>query len=160
MTAPPGYSEEPNTLSTTFGTLNLTDENLTTPNPDTCLVHLRLLFAFERLKTQIGYQDGLWDIWDSRAATTSAGASADVLVKLREKRWAVFVARAVDRYEAWWKSFVPRMLREKDMMTGAGAEKERYEGFTEQKPILWKEDMLPPLGNLQIHYSSFLETRD
>ncbi|KAI1025293.1 hypothetical protein LB505_009619 [Fusarium chuoi] len=31
------------------------------------------------------------------------------LSKVREKRWALFVARAVDRYEAWWDS-LPREL--------------------------------------------------
>ena len=147
MTAPPGYSEQhADALATTFGTLNLADEAPKTPQADTCLAHLRLLFAFEKLKTQTGYQDGLWDIWDSRAGGPTASNAADILVKLREKRWAVYVARAVDRYEAWWKSFVPHTLKEKETMGGESADRERYEGFTENKPIIWKEDMLPPLG--------------
>ncbi|KAK1638610.1 hypothetical protein BDP81DRAFT_392061 [Colletotrichum phormii] len=37
------------------------------PTQDTCLAHLRLLTAFNRLKTETGYRDGLWNIWDVRA---------------------------------------------------------------------------------------------
>jgi hypothetical protein len=147
MTAPPGYSEQhANTLATTSGTLNLISDATKTPQADACLAHLRLLYAFERLKSETGYQDGLWDIWDSRAGGPTASNAADILVKLREKRWAVYVARAVDRYEAWWKSFVPQMLKEKETMAGEGADQQRYEGFTENKPTIWNEEMLPPLG--------------
>lgn len=85
------------------------------PTVDACLSHLKLLRAFEVLKQKVGYTDGLWNIWDSRAK-----GSIDVLAKLREKRWAIYIARAVDRYEAWWKSFVPSMLIEKDMLQGMG----------------------------------------
>ncbi|OHF04055.1 hypothetical protein CORC01_00394 [Colletotrichum orchidophilum] len=193
------------------------------PTEDTCLAHLRLLTAFNRLKTETGYRDGLWDIWNARAAvagnaaaattgdksniniirngsngngndnngndikatkgkaaennkttTTSSSESSsstdpdpelndDILVKLREKRWAVYLGRAVDRYAAWWRSFVPDMLLESDMTTVVESEprppaetggssrqrghrtRARYEGFPESEPLIWREDMLPPL---------------
>lgn len=130
-------------LATHFGSLNLSKTTMSVmPDPDSCLAHLRLLAAFEKLKNQVGLQDGIWDIWDKRAA--SADNSLDVLVKLREKRWAIYVARAVDRYEAWWRSFESDMLLEEEMAVGAG--EERYSEFTEAKPASWRANMLPPLG--------------
>lgn len=161
-TAPPAYTPETSRpltdLSTTFTTLTLSSSP--TPTPDACLAHLRLLTALQRLKTETGYRSGLWEIHDSRAATANpspanlkaadVGASAqlneDILVKLREKRWAVYVARAADRYASWWASFVPDMLRERDMVDPGPGREDRYEGFTGSRPMVWNADMLPPLG--------------
>ncbi|KAK7951046.1 uncharacterized protein PG986_006774 [Apiospora aurea] len=122
---PPAYTdyegprideETESQLRAAFYNLNLGYDASPTPVVDTCLAHLKLLRAFEGLKSRTGLTDGLWDIWDSRAQNASRGGPLDILVKLREKRWAVYVARAVDRYEAWWKSFVPTMLTEFDMV--------------------------------------------
>ncbi|KZL78837.1 alpha-ketoglutarate-dependent sulfonate dioxygenase [Colletotrichum tofieldiae] len=156
---PPAYGAAPDThpsgpqdLSAALGALNLDASPPGTdprddPNEDTCLAHLRLLTAFHRLKSETGYRDGLWEIWDSRAqvsnassATSSSNSKAaaaaadggagslntDVLVKLREKRWAVYVGRAADRYAAWWRSFVPDMLLESDMVEPSEERKDRY----------------------------------
>ncbi|TID04052.1 Glycine-rich domain-containing protein 1 [Colletotrichum higginsianum] len=126
----------------------------TDPTEDACLAHLRLLTAFNRLKNETGYRDGLWEIWDSRAnvgggndkAAAAAGTpNPDVLVKLREKRWAVYVGRAVDRYAVWWRSFVPDMLLERDMVDPPEERRDRYEGFPRSEPMVWNADMLPPL---------------
>lgn len=173
-------------ISAAFGTLDLgapaPGDPRPQPNEDTCLAHLRLLTAFNRLKAEIGYRDGLWDIWDSRAkvaapppaaggskdakgkdaeakqdakaaeaaaepsATTASGLNEDVLVKIREKRWAIYVGRAVDRYVAWWQSFVPDMLLEDDMVGPAPGREDRYEGFPTSQPMVWNANMLPPLG--------------
>lgn len=136
------------------------------PTSDACLAHLKLLFAFYALKSRVGLQDGLWDIWDTRAqrARTSddansgagpEGASIDLLALLREKRWAIYVARAVDRYATWWKSFVPNMLKEADMLqpgknVAEGTGSERYVRFTAQvEPMRWTSGILPPLGKSQ-----------
>lgn len=154
MALPPTYGIEEGpvleaqeaALPTFHGILNLSDSP-PVPDADTCLAHLRLLSAFEKLKIQVGYQDGLWDIWDDRAS--SAANAIEVLVKLREKRWALYVARAVDRYEAWWTSFVPTMLLEKDMIKDESSRPERYEAFVHAQPTLWKEDILPPIGTSQ-----------
>jgi hypothetical protein len=114
------------------------------PDVVSCLTHLKLLRAFEQLKQKIGYTDGLWDIWDSRSQ-----GKIEILAKLREKRWAVYVARAVDRYEAWWKSFVPDMLTEKDMLKGEskGARSANFQSFTSaHEPLRWSKEILPPPG--------------
>ncbi|OHW90767.1 alpha-ketoglutarate-dependent sulfonate dioxygenase [Colletotrichum incanum] len=189
---PPAYgaasdtqSSGPQDLSAALGTLNLDPSPPGTdprddPNEDTCLAHLRLLTAFNRLKNETGYRDGLWEIWDSRARVSNAslatsssnskaaavvadggagGLNTDVLVKLREKRWAVYVSRAVDRYAAWWRSFVPDMLLEKDMVEPSEERKDRYEGFPRSEPMVWNADMLPPLDVLLVWHAHMLNPR-
>ncbi|KAH6652037.1 hypothetical protein BKA67DRAFT_660806 [Truncatella angustata] len=137
--------------------LNLLTTNLTSiPTVDSCLAHLRLLRAFEVLKRKTGYTDGLWDIWDSRAQN-----KLDILSKLREKRWAIFVARAVDRYEAWWKSFVPDMLKEKDMLRGdSEARSSSFECFTSVHNLMkWTLASLPPPDILLVWHTHMLNPR-
>ncbi|KAL0780689.1 hypothetical protein CaCOL14_002024 [Colletotrichum acutatum] len=200
------------------------------PTQDACLAHLRLLTAFNRLKTETGYCDGLWDIWDARASTTTtnymkhtdtrngddSGNSSeehnhkterapidpdtgvdpeldlDILIRLREKRWAIYLGRAVDRYAAWWRTFTPNMLLESDMLvaepkpgqplsssdgeesgqgetegngeTGDSRQhrtqtRARYEGFPESNPMVWREEMLPPLDVLLVWHAHMLNPR-
>jgi hypothetical protein len=45
---------------------------------------------------------GLWD-----ADTAQFGKSNEILGRIREKRWAVYTARAVDRYTKWWDACPP-----------------------------------------------------
>ncbi|OAQ67280.1 alpha-ketoglutarate-dependent sulfonate dioxygenase [Pochonia chlamydosporia 170] len=137
--------------------LDLSTTASTTPDTASLLAHLRLLLTFEKLKQQIGFTDGLWDIWDNRAA--SADNSLEVLVKLREKRWAIYIARAVDRYEEWWNSLPHDMLFEKDMMRGTECRPEKYVKFMDAKPIPWKMEMLPPIDVLLIWHSHMLNPR-
>ncbi|KAI8169637.1 hypothetical protein K4K49_012044 [Colletotrichum sp. SAR 10_70] len=137
--APPAYtSDPPSSLTDPLENLSISQSPTAIPTEAQCLAHLRLLYAFNRLKTETGYRNGLWNIFDSRAgpqASATNGKNAaipdpaepniDILVKLREKRWAVYVARAVSRYEAWWSSFVPDMLLEKDMLDPDEGRKDR-----------------------------------
>lgn len=150
--APPVYTTEAGgnslpadaeAIAASLGNLSLDEASPGKPAPDACLAHLRLLFAFQVIKNEVGYRDGLFDMWDERAR-----GSPQVVSKLREKRWALYVARAVDRYTAWWNSFVPDMLLEGDMVAPGIADREgRYDAFvTEARPAQWTEDMLPPLG--------------
>ncbi|PTB62030.1 hypothetical protein BBK36DRAFT_1172875 [Trichoderma citrinoviride] len=144
---------------------------------DTCLAHLKLLHAIQSMKEEIGYTDGLWNLWDSRgkwaledlrveadwptirmlektnsATVTKAGHS-----RLREKRWALFVARAVDRYEAWWNSLVEtEMLTEQDM---AAPENPKYKRFPNGHKLRWKAKMLPPLDVLMVLHTHMLNPR-
>lgn len=147
------------------------------PDPETCLAHLRLLSAFQNMKEDIGYTDGLWGIWNSRAdgniQVTPEGeiledisVAADtmghkekelILSKIREKRWALFVARAVDRYEAWWNALVgsgplrEEYMDEEDTMN--------YTGFpSTDGSRFWadRNQPLPPLDVLMVYHSHML----
>lgn len=193
-TPPPAYAEAPQhggspvgasaptatgdvgaDITAAFSNLSL-DPGPTDPTVEKCLAHLKLLHAFQSMKEDVGYTDGLWDIWDSRA---ESGGDIDIddvqeplrpgttepisgehkrsheddkkirLSKIREKRWALFLARAVDRYEAWWATFTGRvMLREKDMVEGSGS---TYPALVLSTNIVdWTETMLPPLDVLMV----------
>ncbi|KZL63249.1 alpha-ketoglutarate-dependent sulfonate dioxygenase, partial [Colletotrichum incanum] len=143
------------------------------PDVDSCLAHLKLLHAIQTLKEDVGYTDGLWDFWDVRAGPLpgpevrgKGGSSKDaeghtkkILAMLREKRWAVYLARAVDRYEAWWKTLSEGRLREAEM---GNVEKssEKYAKFPEgSKDFPWSVDNLPPLDVLMIWHSHMLNPR-
>lgn len=114
----------------------------------TCLAHLKLLAAFEALKEDIGYADGLWEIFDSRVITPQGDAVQEdldpkqALSQLREKRWALYVTRAVDRYEAWWNTMVGEPLTENHMQDPASA---NYVKFVNSHDAM-KWGVLPPLG--------------
>ena len=156
--AAPDVQDEIVNLTAAFETLSLP------PGPanataDSCLAHLKLLFAIQSMKEDIGYTDGLFGLWDSLAGPLDDKTEKPIAEKLkdkqlhtlsqiREKRWALFVARAVERYEAWWRTFRGEPLREDDMMqefTTTG-----YVRFTDPPPaspvMHWNEQMLPPLG--------------
>ncbi|GAB1309863.1 Alpha-ketoglutarate-dependent sulfonate dioxygenase [Madurella fahalii] len=157
--------------------VNLTlSEGPTHPTAETCLAHLKLLFAIQWMKEDIGLNDGLWGLWDARAGplkrqrgTEKGGLEASVhermndktleaLSKIREKRWALFVARAVERYETWWKSLPGRPLTERDMdMPGSPV----YTNFpaSPNGTMVWIESMLPPLDVLMVWHTHMLNPR-
>ncbi|EGX94974.1 hypothetical protein CCM_03246 [Cordyceps militaris CM01] len=142
-----------------------------------CLAHLKLLHAIEAMKQDVGYTDGLWGIWDS-LVLDGKGVSFDssevpsdmrksdltgeeekkmMLSKLREKRWAIFVARAVDRYEAWWNAQDIKMLSEGDTTTKNGNNYMRFPS-TNQK-LDWQPSTLPPLDVLMVMHTHMLNPR-
>ncbi|KAM0264104.1 hypothetical protein ACHAQJ_000849 [Trichoderma viride] len=148
------------------------------PSVDICLVHLKLLHAVHSLQEDVGYTDGLWGLWDDRAEQDTGiivdgalpwGVELDklnhdqkvklALSRLREKRWAIFLARAVDRYEAWWNavSKTKQMLTESDMMTTGSS---KYIDFTTSgAPLPWSDDLIPPLDVLMVMHAHMLNPR-
>ncbi|EHK24078.1 uncharacterized protein TRIVIDRAFT_113758, partial [Trichoderma virens Gv29-8] len=144
---------------------------------DSCLAHLKLLHAIQAMKEDIGYTDGLWNLWDSRGKwalddlrvdgdwpmirllekTNSATVMKAGHVRIREKRWALFIARAVERYETWWHSLAETdMLTEKDMAT---PDDPKYRKFPNGHKLRWKEKMLPPLDVLMVLHTHMLNPR-
>ncbi|KAM0521306.1 hypothetical protein ACHAPE_002784 [Trichoderma viride] len=144
---------------------------------DACLAHLKLLHAIQQMKEEAGYTDGLWNLWNDRGkwALDDLRADADwstirMLEKtnaktvtaaghsrIREKRWALFVARAVDRYETWWKSLGENdMLTEEDM---ADPDSYKFKKFPTSQRLVWEERMLPPLDVLMILHTHMLNPR-
>jgi hypothetical protein len=145
-------------MNSGFSDLQLTNSDSTSlklsdvpqdPRPNTCLAHLKLLFTFQSLKEDVGWSDGLWDIWDANYPSTP-DAAIKALATVREKRWALFVARAVDRYEAWWSTLSGQMLTERDMEK----DRTRYLNFMANwEPMNWSLENMPPLG--MMHPSRF-----
>jgi hypothetical protein len=159
--APPSYTmADPNTqgppgpsvdeLNAAFSSLNL-GANTALPTADQCLAHLKLLSAFHTLKEDTGYTDGLFNLWDAKCEMVSN--RDEMLAKMREKRWSLYIARAVERFEAWWLQVLCRMepsqrLESKQMV----ASRKEFVQFTKLGNLqIWNQDMLPPLGKILPH---------
>lgn len=96
---------------------------------DECIVHLKLLSAIAILRNSIKGTDQLFGIHDSDAGYfADPQKQVQAAARIREKRWAVYVARAVDRFTVWWQTCVPN-------------------GPAEAK-LIWSPNMMPPLGQL------------
>lgn len=151
-------------LNSAFASLNLPSTAVTNVNEDTCLAHLKLLSAFELLKEDVGYTDGLFNIFDSRATAENGKGSVEecsveeLLCKIREKRWALFVARAVDRYEAWWNTL--KSDSEPLMIENMYCDSPKGPMFTSTTTFLkWTTLMLPPLDVLMVWHAHMLNPR-
>ncbi|OKL58634.1 hypothetical protein UA08_06124 [Talaromyces atroroseus] len=72
---------------------------------DQCILHLKLLAALADLRATVSAIDGLFGIYDSQAEKFDQRTRA--LVRIKEKRWEIYVSRAVDRYAEWWTKVVP-----------------------------------------------------
>ncbi|ODA83242.1 hypothetical protein RJ55_01754 [Drechmeria coniospora] len=163
-------------MTAAFANLRL-DGRPKDPDPDMCLAHLKLLHAIQAMKEDVGFTDGLWNIWDSRADSLAEDLSLEsapfpsqtaptddnerrklALSRIREKRWALFVARAVDRYEAWWRTLYHGDMLTSDHMHLLGSP--NYTAFpTNGTPLAWADHMLPPLDVLMVFHSHMLNPR-
>jgi hypothetical protein len=148
----PSYHEEPPDLTAGFAKINLTGLSLSSqapPRTPEVVAHLKLLHAFSNLKEDVGYKSGLFGLGIMNE--DDEHADKELLAKVREKRWAIYVARAVDRFEVWWKTVVigetifSPMTK---MLTLAQMENESwYKNWPRNatsRPIC--RDELPPLG--------------
>ncbi|KAH8708552.1 hypothetical protein GQ44DRAFT_690888 [Phaeosphaeriaceae sp. PMI808] len=80
------------------------------PTPAQCIAHLKLLHAFANMRHDIGNCDGIFGISMGKVAASKGQQTAtvhdeDVAERIREKRWSVFVTKAVTRFEEWWRLF-------------------------------------------------------
>ena len=139
----PGYAEDsPPDITAAFSSLNLSGAPQL-PSADQCIAHLKLLEAFSQLREDIGCRDGLYGLFDHLVSESLDEATrSQLLARMREKRWAIFVNVAAARFETWWLN-----MTSTNMMIGS-----RYapssEGDRLQKtaPMQFSVDDLPPLG--------------
>jgi hypothetical protein len=133
-------------LSAAFSSLRLSDTPPDFPDTDTCLAHLKLLSTFHALKEDVGYTDGLFNLWDAKCELLDNRDEA--LVKMREKRWVLFIARAVERFEDWWLQVLCNneeagRLEGKEMRANVL----KFMEFTKRGRVQkWTTSMLPPIG--------------
>lgn len=113
------------------------------PTTEQCILHLRVLEIFYSLREAVSRSDGVFGILDKLDKT------GEQLEVVREKRWAVYVARAADRFGTWWSANVqqsePRLKRsdmcKQDTSTA-------FEKLPESAiPMDFTLDNLPPLGS-------------
>lgn len=119
----------------------------TTVDRDRCILHLKLLAALADLRETISTTDGLFGIGDYQIENfQDEQTRGKALVRVREKRWAVYTARAVDRYADWWTSCIP--VSEAFPTIDSIQEKE-YTALTDSPELSSSmRSMLPPLGKL------------
>lgn len=138
-------------LTAAFTNLSIPSNNPSFPNAPLAIVHLKLLYAFAALKEEIGFTDGLFDLWDSHATADQGfknetnDPTSEALAMIREKRWALYVARATDRFATYWTKVLLKTgdtrLTQKYMLQLS------FEAFPAAgRPIAWNIEMLPPLG--------------
>jgi hypothetical protein len=156
--APPAYAEtgpvrrapgpSPQELNAAFSRLTLPEAPVLFPTADHCLAHLKLLNSFQALKEDIGYTDGLFGLRDERCEVLEGKERDEALAKTREKRWALYIARGVERFEVWWLKYLciledSKRLETKQMISTTL----EYTTFTGRgTPLQWTTAMLPPLG--------------
>jgi hypothetical protein len=144
---PPSYEDTTQAateeLNAALVSLHLSEYASALPTADECLAHLKLLSVFHALKEDVGYTDGIFGLWDARCDKVDEKDREKTLASMREKRWALYVARAVDRFQDWWTEVLcdnKSRLEWKSMLS-------EFPQFTEVRyPFKWKKEMLPPIG--------------
>ncbi|KAG8630990.1 hypothetical protein KVT40_000130 [Elsinoe batatas] len=128
-----------------------------------CIVHLKLLESFYQLRKKIAHHDGLFGIKNSMfdAAIPEDGTLRNELHALvAERRWAVYLTRAVDRFERWRESIAPRArymqhfdIDKKDRIT-------RMLDLSEcDEHLVITVDHLPPIDVLMVWHVYMLNPR-
>ena len=143
---PPSYSSNPPDITTAFSNLRLS-QSASIPTGDECIAHLKLLEAFSQLREDVGTTDGLYGIRDDfiePSAFKTEKESVELLAAMREKRWAIYVTNAVQRFDIYWKVCIQadaRMLAQVDMNS------EDIKDIADWgTPLTFTTDTLPPLG--------------
>jgi hypothetical protein len=86
------------------------------PSAEDCVAHLKLLECFYRLRQNIASTNGLFGIscdifndLDQSAPRTDThkDKNTEIITLLAEKRWQVYVSRAVERFSRWRYSLEP-----------------------------------------------------
>ncbi|KAI5853316.1 hypothetical protein BZA05DRAFT_352302 [Tricharina praecox] len=72
------------------------------PTEEQVLQHYRLLAAFEKLRLAISNTPGLFGLG------SPPGIGQHDINRIAEKRWQVYVTRAVERFTVWWQKVLPR----------------------------------------------------
>lgn len=110
---------------------------------DQCVAHLKFLAILADLREGISSDDGLFGIQDAEAERFPESLN-EARARIREKRWAVYTARAVDRYTKWWSIGLPRS---RPMATVNDLEHEGYEKILNcDTRVAWSPENLPPIG--------------
>jgi len=115
------------------------------PTTDQCIIHLKLLACFHKLNVEVSGRDNLFgypDVVVTNEETKKHQAG------IREKRWEVYVVRAVERFTRWWEILYNSKLGKfEEEITSHNAVK-RAQEFDKalDSGTLFSIDAMPPLG--------------
>ncbi|KAF2094769.1 hypothetical protein NA57DRAFT_60188 [Rhizodiscina lignyota] len=160
---PPDFED----LTARLNNLNLSQSSAV-PTPDQCIAHLKFLEALHQLRESVAQTEGLFDLISPPEKKSEKPSeqreNAEAQVRVREKRWAVYVARAVDRFETWWNMCIPSTVAgtPSDRLTAEVYLAEQSPEFRplKGKPIMQlSQDQLPPLDVLMVWHSYMLNPR-
>ncbi|THZ15344.1 hypothetical protein D6C89_09764, partial [Aureobasidium pullulans] len=177
---PPTYHESaqaadddlrPSDVTAGFSKLQLGPSSESVPRPQECTAHLKLLECFYRLKQNIAGSEGLFGISSdfvakldeiaSHALPDGGNKDNEILALLAEKRWQVYVSRAVSRFAEWRNALEPRY----DYYTLTRATMSKGQLLADRvkpekaKPILFDAENLPPVDVLMVWHSYMLNPR-
>ncbi|KAI9838829.1 MAG: hypothetical protein M1819_004035 [Sarea resinae] len=173
---PPAYGDTSQDNTNAANTVDLIDLTANLQNLDLrsasekptvpqCIAHLKLLESFYQLRDEVGRTDGLFGLSDSLAAavTEDEREREAALAKIAEKRWAVYVARAADRFERWWHTSAPstaagnprNYLVQREMNRNSYYDSLPLKG----QRIKYTRDYLPPLDVLMVWHAYMLNPR-
>ncbi|KAG8533581.1 uncharacterized protein KY384_001321 [Bacidia gigantensis] len=157
---PPAYrqtaEEAPPDITAAFSNLNLASSDF--PTSDQCLAHLKFLETLYQLREDIETRDGLFGVKDSfNLEHEGTEAHARVVSTIRQKRWAVYVSKAAQRFEKWWTHAVqPGAERLNGYNMTTQLSRFVYEG----KALKFEAHDLPPLDVLMVWHAYLLNPRD
>ncbi|KAJ5154608.1 Protein of unknown function DUF1399 [Penicillium coprophilum] len=129
---------------------NVSPKSEDTLDIDECINHLKLLSAIAKLRNLIRGTDKLFGVRDSEARNfTDPRKQAQAAARIQEKRWAVYVARAVDRFTIWWQTCLPTLNNSHISMLD----------YSSGAKIAWAVNMLPPLDVIMVWHAYMLNPR-
>lgn len=168
---PPAYHESvndidddlrPSDVTAGFSNLHIGNSTGDEPKPQECIAHLKLLECFYRLKQKIATSEGLFGISMDIANQLNEiekdvipeieDKSNELQALLAEKRWQVYLARAVYRFSVWRNSIEP----DYKYYTLGAANSFKGESLGDQvnpknaKPISFYPENLPPIGECSL----------
>ncbi|KAF1979370.1 hypothetical protein BU23DRAFT_524073 [Bimuria novae-zelandiae CBS 107.79] len=185
-----------------IGDFDFSASPLELPTAADCVTHLMLLHAFAKLRHDVGNCEGLYGIEFERLANAkepevsvqsvnetpqrmhgegSAVTPADarsmedlgtLTERLREKRWTIFVTKAVDRFQKWWESLPSDSAYFNSAYFNSALEMDHFDSARSpsQRPLTewptsgdgmdeYMHRNLPPLDVLMVWHSYMLNPR-
>ncbi|KAL4973360.1 hypothetical protein BDW66DRAFT_168713 [Aspergillus desertorum] len=121
-----------------------------------CIAHLKFLAALSDLRDTVTSIPNLFDIPDPDPHEFGNHIN-EAWALAKEKRWAVYTAKAVARYTSWWNVCVPAS---RPRPTVRQLSSSIFENITVcESPLIWIQNRLPPLDVLMVWHAHMLNPR-
>ncbi|KAF3941605.1 hypothetical protein ABW19_dt0208588 [Dactylella cylindrospora] len=127
------------------------------PTPDHCIVHLKLLHAFSAMRDHIENTQGIFF-----ATVPGVGDPITDELRLKDKRWSIFVSRAVYRFNKWWNT-IPAQKKGSSwhrLMLGYSFNNDMENSTLNGRYMPFDPTNLPPLDVLMVWHAYTLNPRN
>ncbi len=147
-----GFNHDVPDITAAFSNLNLAPSTSTKPTRDVYIAHLKLLEAFHQLREDVSSEDGRFGINDAFADVGhSENERIELLAKIREKRWQVYVTKASNRFQQWWTACVEPNEERNRLLGQSKIPNVFIKSPHVGEELKWTKDRLPPLGECIVH---------